>query len=659
MNYRRFVDEVGNSYFQLGLRDSGVDLERTTLENGLLTIRFRELRIAAFDTMALGIDPSELSLKIGDLFNYDQLLDDVRRLAAPQAGDVRIETLVTATGAVRVRFALGAPETAGPISSIQLEGNTRISDAELLNLLSLGVGDPFSSALAQEDFRRIRSAYEAIGVVIDTRPSFNYLDGVYVQRITELVIAEYRLVYDGEPGRTQERVVTRYLPAVGEPADLLAIDQGLRQLARLGIVTPVNRILAPGAAPDEVVVEVVLRANATGLLQPGASFSTDTGLAGSVTYAESNFLGLAHNVSVDLSIINSDVGLQFGASARYAVPWLDIDVLDFRTVPTSFSVALFSQVDINQPLSADGRFNVTFPGLDPNAEGTSVAAGEYLVRSTGLSVSFGRRVLPFTDLSVSARATTDAYTLEPGERCVVVDGVVTNADRCALEAADAIAFLPQGGLSAFASAGLGFDNRDNDFFPSSGLAANVNLGFGWGNDMIDAESGDRMAYSYVQTQFGVRSYFALADLIPEMTARNQVLAVRFNAGAQFGETYPASRRFRVGGSQTMATEIRGYRDSDLDPSRSYLTSSLEYRFDFGFDTFATETIIAILFVDLGYIPSLADSLEGGRGFAASVGGGVQVNLGFGGVALPALRFDYGFSERNPGGVFSFRVGQVF
>jgi outer membrane protein insertion porin family len=38
---------------------------------------------------------------------------------------------------------------------------------------------------------------------------------------------------------------------------------------------------------------------------------------------------------------------------------------------------------------------------------------------------------------------------------------------------------------------------------------------------------------------------------------------------------------------------------------------------------------------------------------------VQVNLGFGGVSLPALRFDYGFSARNPRGVFTFRVGPVF
>ncbi len=44
---------------------------------------------------------------------------------------------------------------------------------------------------------------------------------------------------------------------------------------------------------------------------------------------------------------------------------------------------------------------------------------------------------------------------------------------------------------------------------------------------------------------------------------------------------------------------------------------------------------------------------------AGAGVGVQVNLGFGGVILPAVRMDYAFSERHPRGVFSFRVGPVF
>jgi outer membrane protein insertion porin family len=630
------------------------------LENGLLTVRFRELRIAAFDTVALGIDASGLSLAVGDLFNYDRLLEDVRRLAVGRSADVRIETLATATGAVRVRFVVGPPDTAGPVREVVIEGNTRLSDEALLALFGMGVGDTFTSLLAEEDFRRIRAAYDTLGVVIEGRPAFQYRDGVYVQRITELRITGYELVYDGDTGRTQERVITRYLPAVGEVVDLRAVDNGLRQVARLGVVTPVNRILVPTGEPGEVIIEVRLRANATGLLQPGAQYSTATGLSGNVSYAESNLWGLAHNVSAELSVVNSDLGLQVGAGVRYAVPWLDVDLLDFREVPTSISVAFFTTVDINQPLSADGRFTVAYPGLDPDVEENQVRVGEYLIRSTGASFSVGRRVLPFTDLILSGRATFDAYRLEPvQEACEVEAGVVTNPTACALPEEEAAGFLPQGGLNAFVSAGLGFDNRDSIDFPREGIAANVSFGYGWGNDMADPASGGTMSYAYTQTQAGVRTYLALADVVEGMEDRNHVFAVRLNVGAQFGAAYPENRRFRVGSVQNTATEIRGYRDTDFDPTRSYVTSSVEYRYDFGLDTFATETVVAIVFVDLGYVPSLQASNPDASPLAASAGAGVQLNLGFAGVALPALRFDYGFSPRNPTGVFSFRVGSVF
>ena len=658
--YRQAVDVVAARYREAGLRQSGVDLERSALENGHLTVRFRELRIAAFDTVALGVDASALSLKVGDLFNYDALLEDVRRLVVGRSSDVRIETLATAAGAVRVRFAVGAPDTAGPIDRVVVEGNTRLDDDALIELFALREGDTFTSALADEDFLRLRAAYDAEGVVIEGRASYNYLDGTYVQRVTEVRIAGYEIVYDGAPGRTVDRVVTRYLPEPGELVDLRKIDDGLRRLARLGVVTPVNRLLVAADEPGQAVVELVMRANTTGLLQPGAQYSTETGFSASVSYAESNLWGLAHNLSAEVEALTSDLGLQVGASVRYAVPWLDVPILDLQEVPTSLTLSLFSRVDVNQPLTADGRFEVAYPGL-PDADGTRVPVGEYLVRSSGASFSVGRRVLPFTDLVVAARGTFDDYRLEPPrEACAFDDdGLVTNADRCALPAEVAEPFLPQGGLNAFTSATLAFDNRDSEAFPREGVAASLALGVGWGNDQRDVDTDERSPYVFQQVQAAVKTYVALADHIDEIEDRNHVFAVRLSFGHQFGDGYPANRRFRVGRVPVEATEVRGYRDVDFDLSRTYLTSSVEYRYDFGFSTVATETIVGIVFADLGYASNVPGFAQDAAPLFGGVGVGVQINLGFGGVSLPALRFDYGFSQRHPGGVFSFRVGPVF
>ncbi|MDF1522347.1 MAG: POTRA domain-containing protein [Trueperaceae bacterium] len=659
--YRTAVDVVASRYAELGYRESGVDLGRSTLANGTLTVRFRELRIAAFDTLAIGVDASALSLAVGDLFNYDVLLDDVRRLAEGRSSDVRIETLAMASGAVRVRFVVGAPDTAGPVERIEIDGNTRIDDEALIATFALREGDTFTSALADEDFRAIRAAYDALGVVIDARPAYNYLDGTYVQRITEVAIAGYAVVYDGEPGRTEDRVITRYLPEPGELVDLRQIDDGLRALARLGVVTPVNRRLVPTEEPGKVVVEVVVRSNSTGLLQPGAQYSTETGFSASVAFSESDLFGLAHDLSAELELLTSDLGLLVGGSVRYAIPWLDLPVGDLQEVATSVSLSLFSAVDVNQPLSADGRLTVTYPGL-ADRPSTLVPVGEAMVRSSGLGFSVGRRVLPNTDLVVSARGTYDLYALEPAPEACVVDaaGDVTNADRCALPEAAALAYLPQGGLSAFASAALSYDDRDSAAFPREGLAATASVGFGWGNDQRDPATGGALPYTYQQVQAGVKTYVTLADAFPnEISDRNHVFAVRLNGGIQFGEDYPAGRRFRVGRVPVEATEIRGYTDTDFDLTRAYLTSSVEYRYDFGFSTVATETVVGIVFADVAYVADAPGFAPGDAPLFAGAGVGIQINLGFGGVSLPALRFDYGLSERNPTGVFAFRIGAVF
>src|SRR5690606_14643582 len=107
------------------------------------------------------------------------------------------------------------------------------------------------------------------------------------------------------------------------------------------------------------------------------------------------------------------------------------------------------------------------------------------------------------------------------------------------------------------------------------------------------------------------------------------------------------------------TQIRGYRREDFGLSRTYVTSSFEYRYDFQLTTFATQTVIGIAFVDMGWASSVPLFDEYHTPLFASAGVGVQINLGFGGVLLPAVRLDSAFSERHPTGVFSFRVGPVF
>lgn len=655
--YQQAKAAVAQAYAEAGYRDSGVG-ERSTLIDGVLTIYLRELRIASLDTTAIGVDPAELSLQPGDLYNYEVLLQDIKRLAAGRTRDIRIESLIARGGEVRVIFRVGPPDTAGPISAVQLEGNTVISSLELQAMLRLSEGDTFTSTIATEDFRRIAELYRERGYLIAAQPDFHYLDGLYVQRITELRIGRYEVVFEAPEARTRDGVITRYLPPVGSVYNENELLAGLRSVARLGAVQPITRELAPGDTPDELVVRVLVREEQARTFTPELVYDTARGLSASIGYSDANLWGEVHNLSAQLSAQTSDVGFQVGGSVSYAIPWLDIDFLDFREVPTSVSASLFSLVAINQPLSADGQSRILYPGL-PDLAQNQVLVGEHAVRETGLSFSVGRPVLPFTTLRLSARGSYNQIMLEPpAQRCEFDEAGNVVSRECALPEAEAAQYLPQGGLSSLISANLIFDNRDSVDFPRSGVAATGRIGLGFGSDYRNPQ-GEQQNYRYTQLEFGVKTYLTLASLFPELADPNHVLAFKLNAGHQFGGDFPVNRYFRVGDTPDEATQLRGYRRGDFNPSRTYAVGSLEYRYDFGLETVATQTIIAIVFADLGWASSVPGFDDRAPPLFGGVGVGLQFNLGFGGLLLPPIRVDYGFSQRNPGGVLSFRLGPVF
>jgi outer membrane protein insertion porin family len=649
--YQGAVAALAEAYTGLGYRGSGVSAERSELTNGVFRVRLRELRISSIDTTDIGVDAELLSLSPGDLFNYDALLGDVRRLAAGRTRDVRLEPQVGPRDEVRVVFRLGPPETAGPVARIELEGNTVMDDEELLPLLTLQPGETFTSALAEEDFARILRHYQEQGYLLVRQPDFAYEDGVYVQRLQEVRIRDYELVFAEAETRTAEEVVTRYLPPPGSIYNAEALRDGLRRFFALGVASPLDAPIAPTEAPDEVIVRLVLREESARMFRPELAFDTDTGLSAAVSYEDRNLFGEAHAFSAELSAQTTALGLQLGGAVSYSVPWLYLDALDFQEVPTSLSASLFSQVYPGQPLTDEGRLRAPLP----EAPQQEVLIGDYLQRDTGLSFGVGRQIFANTTLSGSVRAVSTVYHLEPGRSCGLDAEGNPVSPSCTLPAEDAVAFLPQSGLSSFISSGVVYDDRDSFDFPSRGWYGSSQLGLGLGTDYRDPATLEQAFYNYQQAEVGGRHYLRLVEPAPGERP-NHILAFRVNAGHQFGQNYPANRLFVVGQTPLEATQIRGYTRTDILPSRTYATSSAEYRYDFGLETFLTQTLIGIVFFDLGYASNVP---AGSANLFAGAGLGLQLNLGVGGLLLPPLRFDYGFSAKNPLGVFGFRIGPVF
>ena len=654
---------MNESYSDLGFRGSGVFPAETRLEDGVLQVDIRELRVGGYDTTAIGVDPTELTLQPGDLYNYDTILEDVQRLAQGRTTDIAIEEpLVLSSGDVRVSFRTGPPDTAGPIEAIEIEGNTVLSTEELTEVLSLDVGETFTSALAEDDFASLVQAYADQGYVVAAQPDFNYLDGTYVQRLVELKIAGYRVTFEDEDHSSEDFIVTRYLPDVGTVLNQDEFVRRLQTVARQGAVQPLGFTAEPAEEPDEVVVNVSVRELPSGTFGPQATYDTLRGFTAAVNYGNTNFLGRQHAFNAEVTAQTSDIGFLLGGSVSYSIPWLYIDALDFKQVPTSASLSLFSNVESNNALTQDGQVRVCENPDDreDGGDGTcpddeKVFVGEYTRRDTGIGFSVGRRIFPNTTARLSANGRYSAYYLEPATDCIDEEG--DRVPNCTLPEEQALEELPQSGLSGTVTTSVNFDNRTNPDFPRDGLTASGSVGIGFGSDFRN-EEGDRQGYTYYPIEFGVSTYVALDNLFPRAFDPNHVLAFKVSAGYQFGGEYPSGRKFSVGQTVNNNTLIRGYNREDFNPSRAYTIGTVEYRYDFGLDTVATQTIIAIAFLDVGYASNVPGFESGGPLFAGA-GVGVQINLGFTALGFFPLRFDYGFSERHPSGVFSFRVGPVF
>jgi len=614
--YRAAVDQVNRKYFEAGYRFSGVDTRRSRLEDGVLTVAVRELKVVGVDAAALG--DVRVDLPEGEVLNYDRLLDEVARLSRRLEREVKLQLEPVGRDGVRVVLTPGAVRY-GKIREVRVAGATALDPATLKELLRLQPGDLFSPELAQEDFLRLQKAYRDAGFEIRPQPDFSFKDGVYLQKVHELRIEGYRLEWQGAHS-TRDFVILRELPAPGELFSVPAIREGVSNLLRSGLLAePPAVSTAPGAEPDRVILVLGLKEAKSTVLAPAVAWSSLEGWSGQATLESKNLWGRAHQASLNVTFGENDAHDNLTLRASYTIPWLWLDELDFKEVPTSFSLSMYTYPLGNLPLE-DGSGNDT--------------GWEYTERRSGGKFSVGRPWSRELD-NLKVFVNLDAEWVTPKLEVYDPDKPSTPDE------ATARSLLPKPYQSYSIGASATYSTVENPQFPSQGFTLTGSLAYG-----LNLPYGGSLS-QFVPLWATFKTYTIVED------DPRQVFALRASAGAVLGNP-PASRVFFLGGNQTEIATLRGYNPMELS-GRYLLGSSLEYRYDFQLQSAVSQTVIGILFADVGSVWNPGDPLDLKAGFGA----GVQLNLGYGSVLLPALRFDYGFSSAHPRGVFHFRIGPVF
>ena len=640
-------------YVAKGFRGSGPNLELTELVDGTLTVVITELKIAALDATALGIDASTLSLKVGDFFNYTKLILETQGLAKGRNQQVGIKIEAVSDDSVIVTFTLeDAP--AGPITSIVINGNTAIKTVDLVKVLQQKIGDTYNAQVAQDvDFPALSQAYQAAGFALASSGKVSYRDGVYTIDLLEQKLIGYELVWRG-PHKTVDRVVLRELPPTGGLLDLNKLRAGFRKVQELGILKDARLDFKQPdpSKPEEVVLVLDLEEGSSVQVLPGITFNTLEGFAGSLQYTDTNAWGLGHRISGSFQASPSDAGQFLSGGASYSIPWLDVDFLDFRTVRTEFGFYVSTSVNggiivNNQPIGVDNPLT-----QDVNESETAFQR-RYTTRNTGFGVSLSRPLLENLTARFSFDFQYEQNYLERKDNTLYPTADVT-----------AQALLPTDNITVFTQIATEYNTKNRIDFPTAGVVINGSVGYGFGTEGLGTATPSPL--SWTQGQLGFKTYLGLGwDGAGKIGIggddRNFAIAFRFNTGALLGEA-PSNRAFRIGGSSgSDAISLRGYDFQDLRGD-VYYTGSLELRYDFGLRTSFTYGLLGIVWVDFGNAWGGDNAFRKtgiGEGIQFGYGIGAQINLGFGGFQLPAIRLDYGWSALNPGGRFYFRLGFPF
>ncbi len=619
--YDQALQALFADYSQLGYQGSGPALNRVRLRNGVLTIPMRELRIVAVDTSALGLGVYG-HLRLGSLFNTKEINAALKAIgdSLKRYVKVRFSQDPNDPAGVDVRFVPSAQAT-GPIRRVVIEGDTVLPLRDLTSALHLRAGDIFNLQLAQQDYLAMRKVFNAHGYDLSTRPNpIQFRHGVLTYHLREVRIAGYQLHWLG-PHRAHNRVITRYLPSPGSVFNDRSFQKGLLTLYRTGLVTSPTYTFKAASKPEDLTAVLSLGEANTRFFEPSISYSTLSGLSGQIAYIDKDLFGLGYGTNIQLTAAPNPTGQDLGGQASLTIPWLDIHFLDFRKVPTSLSFSVFSLVTPNLPVV--------------NSSGSQVGL-DYSQRATGASFGIGRQLTPDLQGSLSVNTQYNQYYLQPSSS----PGAPSPSSPSVTQN------LPQDGLTTLVTNSYSFDSTNSVNFPTSGYRAGTSVGYGFG-----AQGSQPL--SWFQLTGGGSTYLGFGHRFSNGHSQ-QVLAFRLDAGTLPGNP-PTSRLFSVGGvDPNNIYTLRGY-STNAFTGQNFLSSSLEYRYNFHLKAGIAQGLYGVAFLDAG------DAWTGPQNFALHLGYGigVELNLGFGSALLPALQFDYGFSAANPTGLFTFSIGPFF
>ena len=486
------------------------------------------------------------------------------------------------------------------VHDVAFTGNTIFTSDYLKSIMNIPQDSVLNFVLVNQKLKEIENMYLQQGYMLVSIPDVQVSsDGILHVNISDGVVEDFTIVGND---KTKDKVILREMKLKkGKPFNKFLASRSMERLYNTGYFEDVNMKLLPGKENEHnVIIEIDVIEQKTGIVTVGAGYSDSDGTVGIVELGDTNFRGTGDKVNFHWEFGGAGDGKNYTIS--YTRPWINSN-------GDSLGASIFNRI-------------YTYDDYD--AKGHEIA--EYDKRRKGWNLTWGHVSDDYRTNYFNFDSTKESYDDHDGFEW---GGTAEDKGHTAKDRSDEWyrAIMDNFGTTNSFTFTHVFDNRDNYFNANKGRR--ISFTAQWGGHGL---GGD---YDFYKFTAEGRFYKGLGN--------GHILALRLMGGYIDGDV-SYGNLFDLGGSNT----LRGYEDDQFKGKKMY-AATLEYRFPIA------KKVQGVLFTDAGS----AWGLDRGKipwyddddSLNWSVGVGLRLQTPIG-----PIRLDYGHGDQNK---FHFSFGTQF
>lgn len=207
------------------------------------------------------------------------------------------------------------------VHDVTFTGNTIFTSDYLKSVMNIPQDSVLNFVLVNQKLKEIENLYLKQGYMLVSIPSVNVsADGTLHVDISEGVVEDIVIVGNE---KTKEKVITRELKLKkGKPFNKFQASRSMERLYNLGYFEDVNMKLLPGKENEHnVIIEIDVIEQKTGIVTVGAGYSDSDGTVGIVELGDTNFRGTGDKVNFHWEFGGAGDGKNYTIS--YTHPWIN------------------------------------------------------------------------------------------------------------------------------------------------------------------------------------------------------------------------------------------------------------------------------------------------------------------------------------------------